>query len=178
MSKVRGKLSYKQGFSLIEMLVALFLSTMLILGFSTAYSSVTGLVQTSKNLENAQEVLRYSAEVFARSLKQTETDPTYTLTTLSVDQLADRIACNGTIPTDDFTETFSIDASNLVCKIENNLGVISEEIILTGVDSLNFSQVEQIVSVVIQPQALGVETAISPVTLDVALTTIILQHAM
>lgn len=63
------------GFTLVELLVALAVSSFLMAGISLVYSALSESVDTSKELENAQEVLRYSSEVFTRSLKQTKSMP-------------------------------------------------------------------------------------------------------
>jgi len=60
-----------KGFTLIELMIALVIGGILILGITSTYSSIDGTIQTSKDLENAQEVIRYTSQVFTRSLKQT-----------------------------------------------------------------------------------------------------------
>ena len=60
-----------KGFTLVELMIALAISGFLLLGVVGTYSSIHGTVTASKELENSQEVIRYSARVFSRSLKQT-----------------------------------------------------------------------------------------------------------
>jgi len=166
---------FQRGYSLIELLVALLIGTALTLGISTAYSSISGVVSSNKNLENAQEVLRYSVEVFSRSLKQTAQDPSISGDVLTVEQDANNIACDGSIPTTAFQEIFTIDDNNLTCDIGTGA-----KIILTGIESLSFSQSSKLVSINVQPQTIngesGVATAIMQI--DIALSEIILVNAM
>lgn len=171
------KLIVQRGYSLIELLIALLISTVLMLSVSTVYSSITGLVNTSKNIENAQEVLRYSSEVFTRSLKQTSLNPTVTLTQLDVEQAANNIACDGSTPVSAYTEVFTQNNNNLLCDIGDGAKVV-----LTGIESINFSSLEQIISITVQPQALYGESFGSgpaqPIQIDIALSQIILINAM
>lgn len=174
------KHGYQRGYSLLELLVALLLSSVLMVGISTAYSSITGLVQTSKNIENAQEVLRYCAEVFSRSLKQTSETPTITNSNqLSVAQSANSIACDGSRQVADFTEVFTLVDNHLKCDVGDGDGA---KIILTGVESIDFSQTEQLMSVTVEPQAqIGEASGIGPasaVQIDIALSEIILIKAI
>ncbi|WP_298940093.1 prepilin-type N-terminal cleavage/methylation domain-containing protein [uncultured Psychromonas sp.] len=172
-----SKLIVQRGYSLIELLIALLISTVLILSVSTVYSSITGLVNTSKNLENAQEVLRYSSEVFTRSLKQTSLNPTVTSTQLNVEQTENNIACDGSIPVNDYTEVFTLNSNNLLCDIGDG-----PKVILTGIESINFSSLEKIISITVQPQALYGESSGSgpaqAIQIDIALSQIILINAM
>ena len=183
---MRHQLSIQKGFSLVELLIALVVSTVLILGISTAYTSIVTLVNTSKNLENAQEVLRYCAEVFTRSLTNTS-DGTVLVTgnvnQLNVNQKAGSIACDGSKPTASYTEKFAIDGNNLTCElVDENGGGEGPKIILTGIESITFAKNEQLVSVTVTPQALFGEPAgtgpTKPVQIDIALKEIILINAM
>lgn len=175
-----ASLRTQTGFTLIELLITLLISSVLMLGISTAYSSVSGLIYTSKNLENAQEVLRFSADMFSLSLKQTHTVTDVTDSTLTVEQYANAYACDGSQPSADFTETFSFDETNhhLKCDIGDGANTI-----LTGVESISFSragdtEANQLISITVQPLALNGETATEEIQIDIALSGIILANAM
>lgn len=180
------QLPTQKGFSLIELLIALVVSTVLILGISTAYTSIVSLVNTSKNLENAQEVLRSCAEVFTRSLTNTS-DGTVLVTgevnQLNVNHEAGSIACDGSKPIGSYTEKFAIDGNNLTCElVDENGGGDGPKIILTGVENITFAKSGQLVSVTVTPLALFGELASTgptkPVQIDIALKEIILINAM
>lgn len=176
------KLPLQTGYTLVEMLIAVLISTLLMLGISTAYSSITGLVNTGKNLENAQEVLRYCSEVFTRSLKQTSENVTLTSTVLSINQEANSIACDGSKPMGNYTEVYVVNANNLTCDIGSG-----PKNILTGVKSITFelstvSASEKLISIIVEPQALHGESsgigANKPVQIDIALSELILINAL
>lgn len=152
------------------------------LGISTAYSSVTGLVNTGKNLENAQEVLRYCSEVFTRSLKQTSENVTLTSSVLSVSQEANSVACDGSKPAINYTEIYTVDANNLTCDIGGG-----PKTILTGVTNITFersiiSTSDKLISIIVTPQGLYGESsgvgANKPIKMDIALSELILINAL
>ena len=68
-------IKHTKGFSLVELMVALAAGAFLLAGISLSYSAIKGTIQVSKELENAQEVLRYTSKVFNRSIKQTQITP-------------------------------------------------------------------------------------------------------
>lgn len=168
-----------QGYSLIELLVAMLLSGALITGVSMAYVTITDLVKTNKNLENAQEVIRFTSEVFTRSLKQTSSTPTLNSSSalLTVNHDANAIACNGTRPSSDFDERYTLENNQLKCDIGSGA-----QTILTGVENISFSQTQQVVSITVQPEAQqGETTGVGPassIQIDVALSEIILMNAL
>ena len=178
------------GYTLIELLVALLLGTVLVLGISSGYSAISGVIQTSKNIENAQEVLRYSAEVFTRSLKQTAADPTSngailsstSQAVLTVAQSANTITCDGYGRSFDYTETYSLDNHRLKCEVTDSSGAGSgAQTILSGIESITYSRSGNLISVLVQPQAqqgetLGVGAAMA-VKIDIALSSIIITNA-
>lgn len=167
----------QRGYSLLELLVALLLSSALVLGISTGYSSITGLIQTTKNLENAQEVLRFSSEVFTRSIKQSESVTIPNAAQLNVNQTANSIACDGLSQPNDFIEIYTLDGHNLKCQIDAN----AAQIILTGVEKIVFEKNEQLMSIKVTPQAVHGEKAgalpSKEMQIDIALTKQILINA-
>ncbi|MDA7746145.1 prepilin-type N-terminal cleavage/methylation domain-containing protein [Psychromonas sp.] len=173
------KVNQQAGFTLLELLVTLLLSTVLMLGISTVYSSISGLVHSSKNLGNAQEVIRYSAEVFSRSLKQTTEPVTVSPNQLSVVQSANAVACDGSRPSEagGFTEIYTFDENNLKCQINTALVVGTSTTILTGIESISFSESEKLVKISVKPLALTGETT-KQIEIDIALSAIILINAL
>ncbi|MCL1139010.1 PilW family protein [Shewanella pneumatophori] len=173
---MRPKTSTQQGFTLVELLIALLISTTLIMGVSLAYTSINSVILSSKNIENAQEVLRFSAQTFTRSLKQASIVTINTPTELDVSQAANTIACDGSRPIAPYTEKYSLNGVNLLCDIGAN-----PQTILTGVQNIQFTRVNDLVSITITPQAQQGEPAgvgaAAPMQIDIALTGIILTKA-
>jgi len=165
-----------RGFSLVEIMVALALSTVLVFGVASVYVSIKSVVLTSKNIENAQEVIRFSALTFTRSLKQTSIKPTVAANTLTVVQRLNTVACNGALQGADYTEVYSLSGVNLQC----NIGA-GAQTILTGVRAISFAIDRNLVSITITPKAQPGEPdgvgPTAPLTIDVALSLIILQKA-
>ena len=57
------------GFTLVELMVALAVGSFLIAGVGLSYATIKGTVSATKELENAQEVIRFTSQVLTRSLK-------------------------------------------------------------------------------------------------------------
>ncbi|MCK8044265.1 prepilin-type N-terminal cleavage/methylation domain-containing protein [Shewanella sp. 1CM18E] len=170
---MRPNTSTQQGFTLVELLIALLISTTLIMGVSLAYTSINSVILSSKNIENAQEVLRFSAQTFTRSLKQASIVTINSPTELHVSQAANTIACDGSRPIAPYTEKYSLSGVNLLCDIGAN-----PQTILTGVQNIQFTRADDLVSITITPQAQQGEPAgvgaAAPMQIDIALTGIIL----
>jgi prepilin-type N-terminal cleavage/methylation domain-containing protein len=168
-----------KGFTLVELMVALAVSGFLMAGVSFVYLSLSQSINTTKELENAQEVLRYSSEVFTRSLKQTTESPDNSVSkTLKVKQIQGAIACDGRPRNNDFEETFLIieDENQLRCIIDAE----QPKIILTGIASIDFSVNDNLVTINIKPKTLtdNIDILNSGFDLNIALTGKILTEAL
>lgn len=163
------------GFTLVELMVALAAGSVLISGVGFAYLTISQTIDTSKKLENAQEVIRFSAEVYGRSLKQTLTQPVIAnASSIAVTQtIANSTACDGSKPAVPFTETFTFVSPNLLCDIGDG-----NQVILTGVSAMSIAQNGNLVSVTITPENLDVDAWANGFRLDFALTGVILTGAM
>lgn len=144
-------------------------------GVSLAYSSITGLVNTSKNLENSQEVIRYSSEVFTRSLKQTLEPVVVTgVDQLTVLQNAGATTCSGQQKAAAFTEVFTLDGDKLKCSIDAAVPIT----ILTGIETMTFGlTANQLFSVTVKPLPLSGE-ATNAIKIDIALSGRILINVL
>jgi prepilin-type N-terminal cleavage/methylation domain-containing protein len=185
-------MKYNKGFTLVELMIALVISSFVLLGITSTYSSIQGSIQVSKDLENAQEVIRYSSQVFTRSLKQTISSPTISLDTKSVTviQPANTRSCFGTIVGVDYQETFTFVSPNLSCSTQDSAGnpLVANTIILTGINDFSAQYNNELFSFVIEPDVLpqnlvvvggGVGGAnMNGVRIDVALTSLILSNNM
>lgn len=133
---------HNQGFTLIELMVALAIGLFLISGITATYSAIQVSIQTSKDLENAQEVIRYSSQVFTRSLKQTQLAPQLSagnVFPMTVFQSANTSSCVGTSPTVDYYETFTFVAPTLSCSVSatsDDSVIVADIPLLTGISSL------------------------------------------
>lgn len=165
-----------RGFTLVELMVSLAISAFLMSGIAFAYSALSQSVDTSKELENAQEVLRYSSEVFTRSLKQTKTTPnTPNINTIVVQQeTTGSTACNSSKPAVPFSETFTLVDNQLRCRV--NAG--DEEVLLTGLQDISYRINGNLVEITVTPENLNVDMLANGFRIDIALSGKILEEAL
>lgn len=165
-----------RGFTLVELMISLAISAFLMSGIAFAYSALSQSVDTSKELENAQEVLRYSSEVFTRSLKQTITTPnTPNANTIVVQQeTLGSTACNSSKPAVPFSETFTLVDNQLRCRV--NAG--DEEVLLTGLQDISYRINGNLVEVTVTPENLNVDMLANGFRIDIALSGKILEEAL
>ena len=166
----------QRGFTLVELMISLAISAFLMSGIAFAYSALSQSVDTSKELENAQEVLRYSSEVFTRSLKQTKTTPnTPNANTIVVQQeTLGSTACNSSKPAVPFSETFTLVDNQLRCRV--NAG--DEEVLLTGLQDISYRINGNLVEVTVTPESLNVDMLANGFRIDIALSGKILEEAL
>lgn len=161
------------GYTLVELMVALAAGAFLLSGVSLAYSAIKGTVLVGKELENAQEVIRYTSKVFTRSIKQTPVIPTVSADGLSitVTQSAGVVTCAGSVAVADVNETYQLDANNLMCA----LGGLPSERLLTGIESLNFSINNDLITIKVKPEHLPAQFG-AAVTIELAASNVILER--
>lgn len=166
----------QRGFTLVELMISLAISAFLMSGIAFAYSALSQSVDTSKELENAQEVLRYSSEVFTRSLKQTRRTPdSPNANTIVVQQeTLGSTACNSSKPTVPFSETFTLVDNQLRCRV--NAG--DEEVLLTGLQDISYRINGNLVEVTVTPENLNVDMLANGFRIDIALSGKILEEAL
>jgi len=184
LSKAKQSFKQSKGFTLVELMVAMAIGMFLILGIIGTYSSISASSQASKELENAQEVIRYSSNVFSRSLKQT-TEP-LTLTnrnqTIVVTQQANTRSCLGSIIAVDYVETFTFTQPELSCQITDVNGneLAADTLLLTGIanfqSGLNVDG--DLFTLNITPTVLPRNFGNNGVRIDIALTTKIMRDLM
>lgn len=161
-----------RGYTLVELMVALAAGAFLLGGVSLAYSAIKGTILVGKELENAQEIIRYTSKVFARSIKQTPISPVVSAdgSTISISQPAGVITCNGTVSAVDVVEVYTLESNNLTC----TLGALAAERLLTGVETLNFSINNDVVTINVRPEQLPSQFG-NAITIDVAASNVILE---
>lgn len=160
-----------KGFTLIELMVALAAGMFLLGGVSLAYSSINSSTSTAKDLENALDVIRFSSKVFTRSLKQTNSVPTYTNNILSVEQEAGAAACTGLTISTQFIEKYSHEDDSLFCDVGN--GKVK---ILKGVNAISYVIDNNVVSVLVEPTNLPSQFNNSLV-IDISLSQMVMNKA-
>ncbi len=168
-----------EGFTLIELLIALVIGSFLILGITGTYSALQSSIQTSKELENAQEVLRFTSNVFTRSLKQTSVVPIVNNInrTLTVQQNANARSCLGTQPNVNYVEVFTFVQPNLSCQITDTAGnqLNADTTLLTGITNMQFNTnaLGGLVIINVVPNNLAANFG-GNIQIDIALTSIII----
>ncbi|NMP03957.1 prepilin-type N-terminal cleavage/methylation domain-containing protein [Pseudoalteromonas arctica] len=160
-----------KGFTLIELMVALAAGMFLLGGVSLAYSSINSSTSTAKDLENALDVIRFSSKVFTRSLKQTNSVPTYTNNILSVEQEMGSSACTGLTISAPFIEKYSHEDDSLFCDVGN--GKVK---ILKGVNVISYVIDNNVVSVLVEPTNLPSQFNNSLV-IDISLSQMVMNKA-
>ncbi|ACJ31271.1 Conserved hypothetical protein [Shewanella piezotolerans WP3] len=168
-----------KGFSLIEVMVALVISTALVLGVFGVYSSISTTILTSKSLETTQEVVRFSVQVFSRSLKQTEMEPSIVShgSSLVVEQVANVKACDGSIPDKPYKETYVVVSPLLQCTLTIDGAVSAPKTILNGITAIEFHREDDLMRILVSPSFLPESFIGGQVRIDIALTRIILSKA-
>ena len=165
-----------KGFTLVELMIALAISSFLLLGIVSTYSSIQGTIQASQELENSQEVIRYSAKVFTRSLKQSNSATVINAGRgITVTLPANSSSCLGTKPAANFSETYSFVAPNLLCSLNGAPAVT----LLTGMSDLQFIAVGvDLITVRVSPLVLSQNFVNGSIDIDIALTSRILSNAL
>ncbi|MDP2636271.1 MAG: PilW family protein [Pseudoalteromonas sp.] len=162
----------QRGYTLVELMVALAAGAFLLGGVSLAYSAIKGTVLVGKELENAQEVIRYTSKVFTRSIKQTPVTPIVSAdgSSITITQPAGVVTCTGSVAAADVNEVYSLDGNNLMCA----LGALTPERLLTGLASLNFSINNELVTINVKPEQLPAQFGDS-VAIELAASNVILE---
>ncbi|MFY8350266.1 PilW family protein [Pseudoalteromonas sp. SSM20] len=161
-----------KGFSLVELMVAMAVSMFLVAGTGFAYIGISDSINLSKNIENTQEVLRYTSDVFGRSLKQTLVTPVSTGTDniRIVQDKVGSVACDGTVPiVAPYTESFRFEAPNLLCNAGNG-----EIVILQGIENMSIVINGDLVEITVLPGDFPIADLPNGVRIDISLSSKIL----
>lgn len=162
------------GFSLVELMIAMAVSLTLIAGTGIAYIGISDSINLSKNIENTQEVLRYTTDVFSRSLKQTLVSPV-SAGPNNIRVIQDKVgsvACDGTVPTvAPYIESYRFEAPNLFCDAGNG-----EVVILQGIDAMSIVINDDLVQITVLPDDFPIADLPNGVRIDIALSSKILME--
>lgn len=135
----------KHGFTLVELMVALALSSLLVLGVGSAFISIKQTAGQIKQLETAQEVIRSSQIVLSRSLKQAASALVVDAELLVTHNAATGTVtdCLGQTQTAAFTERFRWQGELLQCQVAAGDWVT----LLSGISAAQFNVADQLISV-------------------------------
>lgn len=165
----------QSGYTLLEMLVAMVVGLFLLAGVAMSYSAIKSTVRMTQELSDAQEVIRYTSQVFTRSTKQTNNVPVITAAPLSIQfqQYANVLSCQGTTPAVDYTETYALENGFLTCDIGDGSGAVQ---LLKGIEAINFSYNDYLLSVTVKPNNMPGHFGLG-LQIDIATTQLILLEA-
>lgn len=134
----------KQGFTLVELMVALALSSLLVMGVGSAFLSIKQTALQIKQLETAQEVIRSAQIVLSRSVKQAANALVVDAELLVTQSVATGAVtdCQGQRQIAAFTERFRWQGTQLQCQV----GAGDWVTLLSGITAAQFNVADQLVS--------------------------------
>ena len=178
----------QSGFSLIELMIAMSLSLLLILGIATVFSSLKNTSSYSQQLENTQEVLRFTNSTFSRAVHRADEmdvksytgsdggtyqqlDLTFNLDNLDSSDTNDTYtSCLGNPMTSQYYESYRLTDNELLCAEYTTAGLDDSSKIFTAIgtniDDLNFSITENLLTVTITPSIMSNMESIGSDTID------------
>ncbi|WP_025566046.1 prepilin-type N-terminal cleavage/methylation domain-containing protein [Psychromonas sp. SP041] len=163
-------LGSQSGFSLVELMIAMSLSLLLILGIATVFSSLKNTSSYSQQLENTQEVLRFTNSIFSRAVHRADEmdnnsytgsdggtyqqlDLTFNLDNLDTSESYS--SCLGNPMASQYYESYRLTDNELLCAEYTTAGLDDSSktftAIGTNIDSLNFSITDDLLTVTITP---------------------------
>lgn len=165
------KYKYQQlGFNLTELMVAMALSLILILGISTVFASLKTTATYSQQLESTQEVLRFTSSIFSRVIHRAndinttqhidingnsydQLDLTFNLDNLDTGE--SYTSCLNNEMSSQYYESYRLIGNELYCT-DYVTTTLDETIdpftaIGTNIDALSFTQSNQLVTISITP---------------------------
>ncbi len=154
------------GFTLLELMIALVISSVVLLGVSQSFSAIHGATHVAQSMQTAQEVLRFTAELFSRSLKQTVELPTLSAGSLVVrHKEAGQTACDGSSLSRSFVETYTLRENMLVCRIDGGLDIP----LISGISNISYNLTGSMVQIYVKPDNWLRENMPDGFRIDVAL---------
>ena len=144
---------HDDGFTLVELMVALVLTSLLMLGVGGAYMAINRTVQEVQAIENAQEVIRSSQLVLSRSIHRAGSISVSgnELYIQRLNSQASELDCRGVAQASAFTEAYRFDAGELQCQVDGG----NWTSLLTGLAGIEFIEAgTDLLSVRIAPEGL------------------------
>lgn len=143
----------QQGFTLVELMVALVISSLLMMGVGGAYVAIQQTVTEVQRLENAQEVLRSSQLVLGRSIRNADAVQidSQVLLVERQNRQGSELDCFGQPQATAFEEAYRLAAGSLECRV----GDANWQVLLTGLDAIEFMlESDDLLRVLVAPQGL------------------------
>jgi prepilin-type N-terminal cleavage/methylation domain-containing protein len=168
---MKRSIKLAQGFTLIELMVALLASMFLLAGISLAYSAMSSSSKLATELETNLDVVRFSSTLFTRSLKQTAEVPAIVNASLVVQQQGGTRACTGDKINNNYTESYTVEGDSLFCDVGN--GKVK---IIKGLTDIRFAINNNLISIFLTPIDLPTQFN-GQVRLDIALSQVIMNEA-
>jgi len=167
--------NYRQiGFTLVELMVAMVIGLFILSGVGLIYSSISQTSDSAKKIELNLEIIRFSSEIFSKTLKQTNELPSVApQSQLTVKHSAGLYSCAGTKETSNFEEQYSVVDGFLVCEINGSGTQIK---LLKGVDVITFSLNNMLLRIEVEAPTLP-DYLSGKFSFDIALSSIILADA-
>ena len=164
----------QSGFSLIELMIAMSLSLLLILGIATVFSSLKNTSSYSQQLENTQEVLRFTNSIFSRAVHRADemsggSTLTLTFNLVNLDTDEKFIDCRGEEKglNEKYTETYSLENDELICTTKiDSTSVEAFSAIGSNIEALSFSILGERLKVTITPSIMSNMESIGSDTID------------
>lgn len=131
-------LSAQRGFTLVELMIGLVLTSLLLLGVGMTFASIRVSLQSVSQLNNAQEVLRATHQMLGRSLRSAQTVVLNgnELTVQHANPQNNQTDCQGVVQAAGaFTERYRLESDQLLCQVNNN----PAQVMVNGVAALQFS---------------------------------------
>lgn len=167
MNKDHGSQS---GFSLVELMIAMTLSLLLVLGIATIFSSLRNTLSYSKQLENTQEVLRFTNSIFSRAIHRADDmdDKSYTgsdgstykqldltFNLANLDTGESYSSCLGNAMSSQYYESYRLTDNDILCAEYTTVGLDDSSktftAIGTNIDTLSFAITDNLLTVTIIP---------------------------
>ena len=163
----------QSGFSLIELMIAMTLSLLLILGIATIFSSLKNTSAYSQQLENTQEVLRFTNSIFSRAVHRADEmddksytgsdgntydqlDLTFNLDNLDSSDTNDTYtSCLGNEMSSQYYESYRLSDGQLMCAEYTTVGLDDSSKIFTAIgtniETLTFATTDNLLTITIIP---------------------------
>lgn len=160
----------QSGFNLTELMVAMAMSLLLILGITTVFVSLKSTSTYSKQLENTQEVLRFTNSIFSRAIHHADEmeDKSYigsdgntykqlnlTFKLANLDTGEIYTSCLGSNMNSQYYESYRLTDNDLYCAEYTDEALTDAAkaytAIGTNIDALSFSKTDNLLTVSITP---------------------------
>jgi len=142
----------RQGFTLVELMVTLVLSSLVVIGMGGALIAIKHTVNEVHALENAQEVLRSSRDMLSNSVRKGHAI-SLNGNLLRIEQLNtgnSQTDCAGNLQAIAFIEEFRFDSGELQCRINGGLWIS----LVTGLVALDFMLAGDLLTTRLAPRGL------------------------